>query len=280
MEKGFGEISKFHNSDISSKVILLSDGFGSKSVEEVVALAKTFADKGIEISCVGVGQGYNQALLSQLATTGGGMLHFAGSGTKMFEAFKREMRMTLYPIVKDAKIEVFYQDQLLYKSLYGYKPTDIKKGQFNIDLKYMYAGLNKLAVVHFDLNNPTAEIEKHPVKIKMTYFDYEQQKEVVQEKSIGLKWMDKTGEIDFLVTRNNKKIQATAITNRTIKVMAEANQSDDPKKAMKVLMEAKASLKKLFPDGNDQDISALLSELDSYVLAFHRIINNLKLKKG
>jgi Ca-activated chloride channel family protein len=280
LEKGLIEVSKYHTDEISSKVILLTDGFGSKTVEEVTDLAKKFTAKGIEISCVGVGQGYNQALLAQLATTSGGMLHFAGSGTSMYEAFQREMRMTLFPIVKAAKIEVFYQDQLLYKSLYGYKPKDIKKGQFNIDLDYMYAGLNKLAVVHFDLNKPTREIENSPVKIKMTYFDFEQQKEVVQEKNVKLKWTDKTGEIDFLVTLNNKKMKATAICNRAIKVMAEANQENDPKKAKRVLQEARDSLKKLFPTSNDQDISMLLTELDSYLLAFNRIINNLRLKKG
>lgn len=278
LEKGFKEVLKNFDKEKANKVVLLTDGFGSRSVSEMVTMARSYTNKGIELSCIGVGQGYNQALLSQLATVGGGMMHYVGQSKNMDEAFNAEMKSTLYPIAKNATIEVFYHDKLVFRQLYGYEHEKKGSGKFNMDINHIYPGLNKLALVHFDMNNPTRAIEKSPVRIKMSYHDYELDKQVVQEKNVKMHWMDKTGEIEFLIEKNHKKLYATAVMNRALKVMAEAHAEGNSKKGKAIVQSTIKELKEIFPKADDADVKQMLSELDIYVGAFDQIMYNLRLK--
>ena len=276
--KGFEEVNKNSSSADASKVILLTDGYGSKPVSEVIALAQAQVNSGIEVSCIGVGQDYNQALLSQLASAGGGLMHYVGDAKKMTEVFVKEMISSMYPVAGKAKIEVFYNEKLVYKQLYGYDARDIIDGQFNLELKNIYPGLNKLALVHFDLNDPTRAIEKDPLTIRMTYFDYEQNKKIVQEKRVKLKWSDKTGELDYLIDMNHKKLLAIAVMNRAIKVMAEYHGADENKKAKSVLESSILEVKKIFPNVEDSDVDLLMNELMAYTEGLDRLLRNIQLK--
>ncbi|HAE32040.1 MAG TPA: hypothetical protein DCF89_13060 [Flavobacteriales bacterium] len=276
--KGFEEVNKYAAAMDASKVILLTDGYGSRPITEVVQLAKKHIDEGIEVSCIGVGETYNQALLSQLASTGGGLMHFVGDAKNMTAAFTKEMISSLYPVAGKATIEVFFNDNLIYKQLYGYDAKNITNGQFNMELKNIYPGLNKLALVHFDLNQPTKAIEKDPLMIRMTYFDYQQNKKIVQEKRVKLQWSDKTGEIDYLIDRNHKKLLAIAMMNRAIKVMAEYHGANENQKAKSVIESSISEVKKIFPDAQDQDVLKLMNELISYTNSLNQLLRNQQLK--
>ena len=69
----------------------VGDGYGDDDPLITIKKSKEYNDKGIELSAVGVGDSYNQALLSQLATTGGGLLNFIGSSNKIESVFQKEL---------------------------------------------------------------------------------------------------------------------------------------------------------------------------------------------
>lgn len=205
-------------------------------------------------------------------------MHYVGDAKKMTEVFVKEMISSMYPVAGKAKIEVFYNEQLVYKQLYGYDAKDIIDGQFNLELKNIYPGLNKLALVHFDLNNPTRAIEKDPLTIRMTYFDYEQNNKIVQEKRVKLNWSDKTGEIEYLVDMNHKKLLAIAVMNRAIKVMAEHHGAGENKKAKSVIESSILEVKKIFPNVEDSDVDLLMNELVAYTSGLDQLMRNIQLK--
>jgi Ca-activated chloride channel family protein len=280
LEMGFLEVLKNFKKGNTNKVVLLTDGFGSRPIEEVIAMSRTYVAKGIEVSAIGVGTNYNQSLLSQLATVGGGLMHYVGDAKNMNEAFNREMKSCLYPIAKDALIEVFYNDKCVFRQLYGYPFTEPKTDQFNMAISNIYPGLNKLALIKFDLDQPTKEIEKQAIRIKMTYHDFEQEKVIVQEEKRSLKWTDKTGKTDLLIDRNHKKLYAVGIMNQSIKVMAEAHAAGDNDRARKIILETMDQIKDLFPESDDADVKELMIQMQGYVFAFDQIMKNLERKKN
>lgn len=277
--KGFEEVNKNKGTCDASKVILLSDGYGSTPISEVIQLAKKHIDEGIAVSCIGVGEGYNQALLSQLATAGGGLMHYVGDAKKMNDVFVKEIISSIFPVARNAKAEVTYNDQLIYKQLYGFNAKTVNTEQFNMDIGNIYPGLNKLALVHFDLNKPTKTIEKDPLKIVLTYFDYVQNKKISQEKLVRLKWSEKTGELEFLIDSEHKKMLAIATMNRAIKIMAECHDRGETEKAKMVISTTISEINKIFPLANDEDVSSLLNDLITYTKRLDQMMLNKELER-
>lgn len=271
MVQGFAEVSKNLAGNYMNRVVLLTDGYDSYPPEQVVAKAKENIKKGIELSTIGVGMDYNQALLAQLASAGGGMLHFAGDMKGMDDAFQKEMESILYPMAKKAQLSLFYNDQLVYKQLFGYENEVVKPGNMQVPINHLFPGLNQMALVKFDLINTTQSIEKQPVKVQLKYTDAVTEKEVILEKSIPLEWTTATGNLDMTIDKSHKQLMAVAIVNQSLKNMANAYELGNETEAQNAILSAKKQLKSLFPTATPYQLLALTTRLDEYVKAFETL---------
>lgn len=268
---GFKEISKNLNSKMINRLVLLTDGYDSSVPEELVGEAKKFIQSGMELSAIGVGVDYNFALLSQLASAGGGMMHLAGDSKGIDQAFQRELESILYPMAKDATLEVLFDNQLIYKQLYGYANEKVTPGKMQLELAHLFPGLNQMGLVKFDLINATKELEEKPVVVRLTYHDLVNNKPIVIEKKIVLEWTEATGFLDMSIEKEHKKVMAIAIVNQCLKVMANANEAKDLKAAESAAKSALDQIKKLFPTANPQEIDALVSRINEYIEVFETL---------
>ena len=274
--KGFPLVEKNLIPKGTNKIVLLTDGYGSTEPETIIKTAKSYYIKGIELSAVGVGEGYNQALLTQLASSGGGLMHFAGDAKKIEKVFANELSSVLYPVAKECTIEVKYNDQIVYRQLYGFPIENEKDGQINIQVNNLYPGINKMAMIKFDLINATKEIEKKPVIITAKYFDYAKNKEVVKTKKAHLEWSEATGELDLVLDKEQRKLYTIAIINQSLKQMSDNFTNGNIAEAKKILERTIAQVKKQFPNADDDDIMELMDQMNGYLKAFHQLALNGK----
>jgi Ca-activated chloride channel family protein len=276
LTKGFAEVKKNSGKGFVDRLILLTDGYGSRPPLEVIDMAKSNIKSGIELSAVGVGTGYNQELLFQLASAGGGLMHLAGTGGNIRSAFTKELQSILYPMAEDAVLEVRYNDQIVYRQLFGYSQEVVTKGKMTCEIPHLFPGLNKMALIKFDLINPTKEIIKEKVVVSLIYTDPETKKEVRMEKKIHPEWTDATGELDMTLDKEHKKVLAVAIANQQLKVMAESYEAGDKQKAEAVVRSARDQINQLFPKAKSEEVLAMLQRLTEYVEAFETL-KSLKL---
>lgn len=271
LEKGFVEVKKNTGKGFVDRLILLTDGYGSRPPLEVIEMAKTNIKSGIELSAVGVGTGYNQELLSQLASAGGGLMHLAGTGGNIRAAFIHELQSILYPMAEDAVLEVRYNDQIVYRQLYGYSQEKVTKGKMTCEIPHLFPGLNKMALIQFDLINPTRAIVNEKVVVSLTYTDPESKKEIRMEKKIHPEWTDATGELDMTIDKEHKKVLAVAIANQSLKVMAESFEAGDRDQAEAVVRSSMDQINQLFPRAKSDEILAVLKRMTEYVEAFETL---------
>lgn len=276
LELGFKEVTKNAGKGFVDRVLLLTDGYGSRPPEEVISMAKTNIKKGIELSAVGVGTGYNQALLSQLASAGGGLLHIAGTGSNIRMAFTRELQSILYPLGEKAMLEVKYNDQIVYRQLFGYSQEKVTPGKMSVALPHLFPGLNQMALIKFDLIHPTRAIINEKVVVTLSYIDPDTKKEVRMEKKIHPEWMDASGELDLTLDKEHKKVLAAAIANQSLKLMAEQCENGNKKAGEEAIQQCISQINSLFPNAKPEDIWVLLERLNEYVNAFETL-KSLKL---
>lgn len=93
VSKGLAEARKFKGEGRSTRLILVSDGqanVGPSSVSELAALGRSAAKEGVPVSTVGLGEGYNEDLMQQLAQASDGNHDFAERGSDLARIFDRE----------------------------------------------------------------------------------------------------------------------------------------------------------------------------------------------
>lgn len=268
---GFEEVKKFLSPSSINRLVLLTDGYGSTPPAEVIAKAKTYIKIGIELSAVGVGVDYNQALLSQLASAGGGMLHLAGTSANIQEAFQHELESVLYPMAKKAVLTVKYHDQIVYRQLYGYSNEKVTPGQMKVDIPHLFPGLNQLALVKFDLINATKELEQEEVIVTLEYIDAITEKSVVLTKKTHPEWLLASGALDMTIDKEHTKLMAVAIANQSLKNMASAFEAGNKDEAYAAVKSGYDQLQALFPSAKPEKIIAVMDRLAEYVDAFETL---------
>ena len=272
--KGFEEVKKLSAKTTLNRLILLTDGYGSTPVETMISDVQPFIKQGFELSAVGVGTGYNQALLSQLASAGGGLLHLAGTAENIQEVFQRELESILYPMAKQATLTVRYNDEIVYRQLYGYANEVVTTGKMKVEIANLFPGLDQLALIKFDLINSTPEIVKEKVEVTLEYTDAVTGKPVKLEKSLHPEWTEATSKLDLSIDKEHKKVLAIAIANQSLKVMANAFEKGDRTAAEASMKSAIDQIEALFPSATPEQLLYVVDRLQQYIDAFEKLREN------
>lgn len=276
MVMGYEQLLGGVNAGQARQLVLLTDGYGTTEPKTMVEKSKEYTDKGIGISAIGVGEGYNSALLNLLTLEQGGMMEHASESKDIHNAFDNQLSNLIFPIASDAKLEIIFNDKIKFRQLYGVPVKSKSADKITIELGNLYKGYNKVALAQFNLNKPDESIEKQPVVIALSYYDLETKTtETISEKAI-LNWEPATGKFELLIEREEKKLYAIAIMNQSIKVMVDAVVAKDFDKAKTALKGTMEQVKELFQKADDEDIENLVKKMTNYVIS---IDNYLKKQK-
>lgn len=93
VSKGLAQARIYRGGGRATRVVLLSDGqanVGPSSPSELAALGRSAAREGIPVTTVGLGLGYNEDLMAQLAQASDGNHDFAAEPTDLVRIFDRE----------------------------------------------------------------------------------------------------------------------------------------------------------------------------------------------
>lgn len=276
--KGFEQLLTKYDAEKTNHLILLTDGYGVTEPKIVVDTAFHFINKKIGFSAIGVGQNYNYALLSLLTSKGGGLLRHSGDPEKLYDDFNIRLKQLIYPVAKNARIEITYNANVEYNHLFGYDVDTVQENKVIFDIGNLYAGQNKIAMAQFRLNQPDSTIENKPVSVKISYFDLLKNEQVYIENKTALDWQNYTGEQEIIIDNHLKKLYAVAIMNQSLKVMSEAFENNDIKEAAYRLERAREQLRALFPNAMDADLERISGKMAGYLKNLERLAKNKGIK--
>ena len=106
---GANEVRTFKDARRLNRVVLLSDGqanVGPRRVEEFEKLGRDLLKEGVSVSTIGLGLGYNEDLMLQLARASDGNHAFASGGSDLIQIFNREFDDALGSCAQTVSIDV------------------------------------------------------------------------------------------------------------------------------------------------------------------------------
>jgi Ca-activated chloride channel family protein len=91
LEAGFTEVQRHKNSNSSNHIVLITDGRTYGDEEACLRLASQAADLGISISAIGIGEGWNEVFIDQLAARSGGSSLYADRNAEIHRLLERRL---------------------------------------------------------------------------------------------------------------------------------------------------------------------------------------------
>jgi Ca-activated chloride channel family protein len=260
---GYHEALKNYRKDITNRVILLTDGIANEGVTDPARIARDslqFNDAGIDLSTIGVGLDLNKDLLRELAKSGRGLFHFVADSQDIEKVFLNEVQSLVSPVATTPNVDIDYDADLDLTQLYGYEPQ-FHQGGVHLQLDNMNQGLTQVVLLRFRLKR--RDNLRPSVRVRFTYYDLEQQKQIVRTQEAFLTVSD-TRQPDLLQDREVGKNYTIALLAQAIRDMAAAAEANQYRDAEKVLTAAIAKTYQRYPNLEDEDIKRTLMIAQKY----------------
>ncbi|QDV81852.1 vWA domain-containing protein [Stieleria magnilauensis] len=224
VSKGAAEVRKFLDSDSVNRVILLSDGqanVGPKSPRELERLGASLVKEGISVSTLGLGLGYNEDLMSRLASAGSGNHMFVEQADDLVAVFQKEFNDLMSVVASDFKIHAKIGEGIRPVRVLNNK-ADISGQDIYIPLAQLYARQQRYFVIEVEVDAGQAGSKRPLASVTVQYQNMLSQTTDTLTSSIEVRFTDdkeavarecdhETAAYCAIQLANEKNVQATAL---------------------------------------------------------------------
>jgi Ca-activated chloride channel homolog len=188
-QEGLHQISKYLDRSRVNRLILISDGLanvGPSSPQEVAALGMKAAAKGISITTIGLGLGYNEDLMTKLAYASDGNHAFVERSDQLVDIFNKEFGNVLSVVAHDLIIRIDCHR--------GFKPTrllgreaEIKDGQVTFGLNQLYGKQQKYAVLELEVPKGASVGDLSVADVELSYSAMGETKRITDRSHVSVR---------------------------------------------------------------------------------------------
>ena len=171
VQKGAAEMRKFACTNRVNRMLLLSDGLanvGPQSPEALGDLGAALISDGISVTTIGIGLGYNEDLMTQLAYKSDGSHYFAEQACELADIFNRELGRALAVVAQEVNIEIKCAPGVRPVRLLGRDGT-ISGRTAKLFINQLYSQHEKYAILEVEVEPASRKKRKHIADVNITY---------------------------------------------------------------------------------------------------------------
>ena len=173
VSKGAAEVRKFQDKQHVNRVILLSDGLanvGQSSPEELGDLGASLIKEGISVTTLGLGLGYNEDLMTKLASKSDGNHAFVENATDLVRIFNQEFGDVLSVVAQDVTVQIQCAEGIRPVRVLG-READIRGQQVTTTLNQLYGNQEKYVLLEVEIPATAAENRRDIARVTVDYLD-------------------------------------------------------------------------------------------------------------
>lgn len=163
-EKGAEEVKKFYDKGRVNRVILLSDGManvGPSEPGDLKKLGQRLGGEGITVTTLGLGDGYNEDLMQQLAQAADGNHAFITSAKNLVEVFDEEFKTVTKVVASEADCKLVCAEGIRPIRVLN-RDAEISGQEVKFGWNQIYSGHQRYVLVEVEVP-AGANGEKRPV---------------------------------------------------------------------------------------------------------------------
>lgn len=171
--RGAGEVRKFLDPDRVNRVILLSDGLanvGPQTPRELADLGRELVQEGISVTTLGLGFGYNEDLMTQLAYASDGNHAFIKKPSQLAKVFEQEFGDVLSVVAQQVEIEIHCAEGVRPRRALG-REARIQDQRIEARLNQLYANQEKYLLMELEVEPGRVGQSRTLAEIQTRYRD-------------------------------------------------------------------------------------------------------------
>jgi len=171
VSKGGRELRKFIEKNRVNRMLLLSDGLanvGPQSPSELGQLGRRLIADGISVTTIGVGLGYNEDLMTQLAYKSDGSHYFAENACDLAKIFDKELGNALSVVAQEVHIEIECAEGIRPVRLLG-RTGQIKGQKVSVFINQVYSEHEKYFILEVEVPGGKRKHSKRIVSVNAKY---------------------------------------------------------------------------------------------------------------
>jgi len=173
VSKGADEVHKFFEENSVNRVILLSDGLaniGPDSPRALGSLGESLKRSGVAVTTIGLGLGYNEDLMVQLARQSDGNHAFVENYNDLTRIFRYEFQDILSVVAQDVKIEINCPDGVVPLRILG-RDAEIIGNKVYTSISQIYSNQEKYLLVELTVPPTQAGSRMDVADVTIDYSD-------------------------------------------------------------------------------------------------------------
>lgn len=171
IQHGIAEAARFLDPNRVNRIILLSDGqanIGPSSASELGTLGTAAAEQGITVTTIGLGLGYNEDLMVQLARMSDGNHAFAQTGDDLVKIFDHELGDVMSAVASDVEVIIDFADGVVpVRSLD--REAKLEGRRAKVNLSQLYARQQKHVLFEVKMPAGAANTARDVAAVNVAY---------------------------------------------------------------------------------------------------------------
>lgn len=197
VSKGAAEVRKFLDKERVNRVILLSDGqanVGPSSPTELGELGASLSKDGITVTTIGLGHGYNEDLMTNLAGYSDGNHAFVENADDLARVFQYELGDVLSVVAQNVTIQIQCADGVKPLRLLG-RSGDIAGQTVTTRLNQLYSEQEKYLLLEVEVPEGQANQSRDLVDVKVVYHNMHHQQRSELNDALTVRYSDSNADI-------------------------------------------------------------------------------------
>lgn len=162
VSKAAAELRKFSDPRRVNRIIVLSDGLaniGPSAPGELASLGASLRKENITVSTMGLGPGYHEDLMLELAALSGGNHHFVQQEKNLAQAFQREFSDLLSVMAQEIDIRIQVPSEVIPTRVLG-NSADINGKSVISRISQIYAGQTRSVLMEVEIPASFAQLHE------------------------------------------------------------------------------------------------------------------------
>jgi Ca-activated chloride channel family protein len=245
VSKGASEVRKFLDKNRVNRIILLSDGLaniGPSTPSELGQLGASLGKEGISVTTIGLGLGYNEDLMTQLAGMSDGHHAFVQNSADLNRIFAAEFNTALTVVANQFNIIIRCADSIRPIRVLG-RQAQIIGQEVHINLNQLSSNQEKYVMLEVEVPPGVAGEKRDLASVDVSYLDLKTRKRDSLQESVSVNFTKKREEVKKSVNQPVMDSAAEQVVNEISKEAVELRDQGKTEAAKDYLERSFKSLK-------------------------------------
>jgi len=210
VSKGAREMKKFLACNRVNRLILLSDGLanvGPQTPTELGRLGDSLIKDGISVTTIGVGLGYNEDLMTQLAYKSDGSHYFAENANDLAAVFDSEFGNALSVVAQEIQIKIKCSPDIRPVRLLG-REGKINGQNVEVFINQLYSEHEKFIMLEVEVPATAKDTNRKIAEVDVSYGNLKTHTTDKLKRKVEAAFSNSKGLIE---QRANRKVMANVI---------------------------------------------------------------------